>query len=230
VNIDEKNLLKRKQGLECLMNIFGMENVRYYYKIAFFVPIGVGGTLVLGTLVGFGLTSTLTVATGVGAAIGILVIAGLAGYFIYRHIKNKHQDKLKENAKMLEDFYDKVLGFLSSGVDYFCENKGNIISPKNLFVIAYEKDRNDLINDICLFPYYISRLDSINCPTIGPNAPNCLIHSWNVSTESNSPSKYALKITAVTPIHNKINRIVTICFHFIFLSPSIIFIILIIIS
>ena len=171
VNIDENNLLKRKQGLECLMNIFGMENVRYYYKIAFFVPIGVGGTLVLGTLVGFGLTSTLTVATGVGAAIGILVIAGLAGYFIYRHIKNKHQDKLKENAKMLEDFYDKVLGFLSSGVDYFCENKGNIISPKNLFVIAYEKDRNDLINDICLFPYYISRLDSINCPTIGPNAP-----------------------------------------------------------
>ena len=167
------------------MNIFGIESVRYYYKQAFFVPLGIGGgTVLLGTLLGFGITSTLTVATGVGAAIGILVIAGLTGYFIYRHIKNKNQDKLKENAKMIEDFLDKVLGFLSSGVDYFCkdhfckdENKQKTeTEPKNIFVIAYEKDRNNLINDICLFPYYIKDLNSINCPTIGPNA----------SVESNS--------------------------------------------
>ena len=71
---------------------------------------------------------------------------------------------------MIEDFLDKVQGFLSSGVDYFCENEQQYIGPKNLFVIAYEKDRDNLINDICLFPYYIEGLDSINCPTIGPNA------------------------------------------------------------
>ena len=95
----------------------------------------------------------------------LFIITGFAGYLIHKHIKNNHIQDVKNNVHKIQDFYDKIQSFLSEGADYFCKD-----GEKNLFVIAYEKDRNNFVKEICLFPYYLNGLRDSVCPTLGNNA------------------------------------------------------------
>ena len=177
LDISRLNLLRIKQGLETIMEIFGTENVKYYYKITFGTSASIGGTALV-SLIGLGIGSALT-ATAAATTVGILIIIGICGYFIYRKIKNNNINNVKQNYQKIDDFYQKVQDFISKGATNFCEddkdnnNYNHIekqLNDKNLFIIAFEKGRNGLIKDICLFPYLIDKLNSINCPRIGPHA------------------------------------------------------------
>ena len=177
LNISRLNLLRIKQGLETIMEIFGTENVKSYYKITFGALASIGGTALV-SLIGLGIGSALT-ATAAATTVGILIIIGICGYFIYRKIKNNNINDAKHNYQKIDDFYQKVQDFISKGAKNFCKddqdnNNYNYIekqpNDKNLFIIAFEKGRNGLIKDICLFPYLIDKLNSINCPRIGANS------------------------------------------------------------
>lgn len=80
-------------------------------------------------------------------------------------------ENMKKNTEKIHEFYGKVREFLSKGADCFCgEEETGKCDDKNLFVIAIEKTEK-LIKEICLFSYYIEGLNSLNCPTIGKDAP-----------------------------------------------------------
>ena len=177
LNISRLNLLRIKQGLETIMEIFGTENVKSYYKITFGALASIGGTALV-SLIGLGIGSALT-ATAAATTVGILIIIGICGYFIYRKIKNNNINDAKHNYQKIDDFYQKVQDFISKGAKNFCKddqdnNNYNYIenqpNDKNLFIIAFEKGRKGLIKDICLFTYLIDKLNSINCPRIGANS------------------------------------------------------------
>ena len=146
LNISRLNLLRIKQGLETIMEIFGTENVKSYYKITFGALASIGGTALV-SLIGLGIGSALT-ATAAATTVGILIIIGICGYFIYRKIKNDNIDDAKHNYQKIDDFYQKVQDFISKGATNFCEddkdnNNHNHTekkpNPKNLFIIAFEK-------------------------------------------------------------------------------------------
>lgn len=184
LNIEDTDLVRKKQGLESLMEIFGTENLKTYYKSVF---IGEGiGTACLAALGSFlaweiGEALTATVVT----PIAIAILAGVIGYFILDSAKEKNIQNVTNNINKIQDFYNKIQTFLSEGADYFCKDDdrkegdarkdGNIPKNgdarkdkvKNLFVIAYEKRTNNLIEEICMFPYYLKGLWEISCPTIG---------------------------------------------------------------
>ena len=146
INIEDTDLVKKKQGLESLMEIFGTENLKSYYKNVF---IGGGiGTACLAALGSFfaweiGAALTMPVVT----PFSIIIIAGVIGYFIWQKAKENHIQNVNNNINIIQDFYNKIQTFLSEGADYFCKD-----GDKNLFVIAYEKNTNNLIREICMFP------------------------------------------------------------------------------
>jgi len=180
LNIENTDLIRKKQGLESLMEIFGTENLKAYYKSVF---IGEGiGTACLAALGSFlaweiGATLTMTAVT----PIAIAILAGVIGYFIWDSAKEKNIQDVTNNVNKIQDFYNKIQDFLSKGADYFCNDDddahkdGDVrkdgddskVSDKNLFVIAYKKRSNNLIEEICMFPYYLEGIWGINCPTIG---------------------------------------------------------------
>ena len=162
IKMEENDLIKKKNSLEFLMDMFGDENMRNYYKEIF---IGTATAEVVATTgILFGSTLVKTISTGyVLVSIGIIATIGILSFFIYRGVKDNHKKKVSNNFLKIKQFFDEVQNFLSSGVDFFC-NDGD----KNLFIIAIEKNE-DLINDICIFPFYLKELKSTNCPTLGNN-------------------------------------------------------------
>ena len=162
LNINECDLIKKKRGLEFLMEIFGVENVKNYYLGTFIgCGLGLGSVFIGGTAISVVTGSTIYV----GPAIGFVAIILIAGYFIYKHYKNKNYEKAKNNIYRIQDFCDKIQNFLSGGIDYFCQG-----GDKNLFVIAYKKNNNNIVEEICMFPYYMRGLWGNTCPIIGNNA------------------------------------------------------------
>ena len=164
LDIKESDLIKKKKGLEYLMEIFGDEDVKSYYEYTFKVCAGLEATLVGGTVV-----SIITgQAIRLGPTIGAVVVILISGYFLYKYFQNKNYEKTKNNIYRIQDFCNKIESFLSNGIEFFCQD-----GEKNLFVIAYEKDNNNSIKELCMFPYYIGGLRGNTCPTIGNSAnPN----------------------------------------------------------
>ena len=136
-----KILDKYSHQEKLLMDIFGDENIRYYYKEIF---IGTAKAEVVATTgILFGSTLVKTITTGyVLVSIGIIATIGILSFFIYWGVKDNHKEKVSNNFLKIKLFFDEVQNFLSSGVDFFC-NDGD----KNLFIIAIEKN-GDLIKDI----------------------------------------------------------------------------------
>ena len=163
INIEDTDLVKKKQGLESLMEIFGTENLKSYYKNVFIGGgIGTACLAALGSFFAWEIGAALT--KPVVTPFAIIIIAGVIGYFIWQKAKENHIQNVNNNINIIQDFYNKIQTFLSEGADYFCKD-----GDKNLFVIAYEKNTNNLIREICMFPYYLEGLWGINCPTIGQN-------------------------------------------------------------
>ena len=179
INIENTDLVRKKQGLESLMEIFGTENLKAYYKSVF---IGEGiGTACLAALGSFfaweiGAALTATVVT----PIAIAILAGVIGYFIWDRAKEKNIQNVTNNVNKIQDFYNKIQDFISKGADEFCKvdddskegdalknGNGRKDNVKNLFVIAYKKRTNNLLEEICMFPYYLEGLWEESCPTIG---------------------------------------------------------------
>ena len=161
INIEDTDLVKKKQGLESLMEIFGTENLKSYYKNVFIGGgIGTACLAALGSFFAWEIGAALT--KPVVTPFAIIIIAGVIGYFIWQKAKENHIQNVNNNINIIQDFYNKIQTFLSEGADYFCKD-----GDKNLFVIAYEKNTNNLIREICMFPYYLEGIWGINCPTIG---------------------------------------------------------------
>ena len=180
LNIEDTDLVRKKQGLESLMEIFGAENLKAYYKSVFIGEgIGTACLAALGSFLAWEIGAALT-ATAV-TPIAIAILAGVIGYFIWDSAKEKNIQNVTNNVNKIQDFYNKIQDFLSKGADYFCNDDddahkdGDVrkdgddskVSDKNLFVIAYKKRSNNLIEEICMFPYYLEGIWGINCPTIG---------------------------------------------------------------
>jgi hypothetical protein len=164
LDIKDNDLKKMKQGLESLMDIFGEENIKSYYRDVYIYCGGAAAIITIGSLLSFLLIPTLSVSM-FATPFSLFIITGFAGYLIHKHIKKNHSQNVKNNVHKIQDFYDKIQSFLSEGADYFCKD-----GEKNLFVIAYEKDRNNSVKEICLFPYYLNGLRDSVCPTLGNNA------------------------------------------------------------
>lgn len=165
LNIKESDLIKKKHGLESLMDIFGTENIKSFYSE---VKIGVGTTL--GALLLGG--TSISIISGKIATFGMVgavsAVVLISAYYFYKYKEKTHNENVKNNFNKIHDFFDKVQSFLSEGKEYFCEG-----GDKNLFVIAYEKNEDNTVKELCMFPYYIGGLSGSSCPTIGNNAvPN----------------------------------------------------------
>ena len=196
INIEECELIKKKQGLEFLMDMFGDENIKSYLSGIFAGGIVAAGVTVTGVLVGGSIAATIT-APIVISAVGAAVVIGIIAFFIYRSVKNNHSQKVSENFVKIKKFFEDAQQFLSSGVDFFCSD-----GDKNLFIIAIKKQK-DLIEDICILPFYLKELKSTNCPTLGNNH------------QSNSNSEYYKTILDAcnfyikkysTKVHNHMNN------------------------
>ena len=159
INIEECELIKKKQGLEFLMDMFGDENIKSYLSGIFAGGIVAAAVTVTGVLVGGSIAATIT-APIVISAVGVAVAIGIIAFFIYRSVKNNHSQKVSENFLKIKKFFEDAQQFLSSGVDFFCSD-----GDKNLFIIAIKKQK-DLIEDICILPFYLKELKSTNCPTL----------------------------------------------------------------
>ena len=184
LQIEDCDLIKKKEGLESLLEIFGVESFKSYWESVFKVH-GIG-TLAfsggVGLVAGY-ISSSLTAA--IATPLAIIIISGFLGYCIYQRMKEKHIQNVKNNVTKIQDFYDEIQRFISGGPDYFCiekkkkdgvkDGEREVInykdSEKNLFVIAYEKQSDNSVKEICMFPYYIRGLSGKNCPTIGKNTP-----------------------------------------------------------
>ena len=164
LDIKEDDLKKMKQGLESLTDIFGEEDLQSYFRKVYIYGAGTAGLITIGSLLSFSLKPILSLSQ-LAIPVGLLVITGVSCYFIYKQINKDHLQKVKNNVHKIHDFYDKIQSFISEGADYFCQG-----GEKNLFVIAYEKDSNNIIKEISAFPYYLNGLSGLICPTIGNNA------------------------------------------------------------
>ena len=184
IKINETDLIKKKQGLDTLIEMFGEQNIKSYYNTVLFSALGSGIALAIGNLFFRGITSTLTASTA-STPLGISIIIIFVGY-----CKNSYQK--------IKDFYDRVQDVLSNGAEYYTQD-----GLKNLFVIAIDRE-NNLVKDICMFPYYIKELKSSNCPTLGKDAPsnsNSEYYSVMLDACKYYIEKYSLKI------HNHINNV-----------------------
>jgi hypothetical protein len=162
INIEKCELIKKKQGLEFLMDMFGDENIKSYLSGIFAGGIAAAAVTVTGVLVGGSIAATIT-APIVISAVGVAIAIGIIAFFIYRSVKNNHSQKVSENFLKIKKFFEDAQQFLSSGVHFFCSD-----GDKNLFIIAIKKQK-DLIEDICILPFNLEELKSTNCPTLGNN-------------------------------------------------------------
>ena len=162
IKIEECELIKKKQGLEFLMDMFGDENIKSYLNIIYCGGIATSAVSATGILVGGAIAGTIT-APIVISAVGVTIEVGIISFFIYRTVKNNHPKTVSNNILKLKKFFEDVQQFLSSGVDFFCSD-----GDKNLFIIAIKR-KNDIIEDICILPFYLKELKSTNCPTLGNN-------------------------------------------------------------
>ena len=197
IKINETDLIKKKQGLDTLIEMFGEQNIKSYYNTVLFSALGSGIALAIGNLFFRGITSTLTASTA-STPLGISIIIIFVGYCIYRKIYDKNMEKVKNSYQKIKDFYDRVQDVLSNGAEYYTQD-----GLKNLFVIAIDRE-NNLVKDICMFPYYIKELKSSNCPTLGKDAPsnsNSEYYSVMLDACKYYIEKYSLKI------HNHINNV-----------------------
>ena len=144
------------------MDMFGDENIKSYLSGIFAGGIAAAAVTVTGVLVGGSIAATIT-APIVISAVGVAIAIGIIAFFIYRSVKNNHSQKVSENFLKIKKFFEDAQQFLSSGVDFFCSD-----GDKNLFIIAIKKQK-DLIEDICILPFYLEELKSTNCPTLGNN-------------------------------------------------------------
>ena len=162
IKIEECELIKKKQGLEFLMDMFGDENIKAYCQNILIGGGAIAAVSATGILLGNAIAATIT-APIVIYAVGVAVVIGLISFFIYRSLKNNHSQKVSNNFLKIKKFFEDAQRFLSSGVDFFCSD-----GVKNLFIIAIKKQK-DLIEDICILPFYLKELKSTNCPTLGNN-------------------------------------------------------------
>ena len=162
IKIEECELIKKKQGLEFLMDMFGDENIKSYLNIIYCGGIATSAVSATGILVGGAIAGTIT-APIVISAVGVTIVVGIISFFIYRTVKNNHPKTVSNNILKLKKFFEDVQQFLSSGVGFFCSD-----GDKNLFIIAIKR-KNDIIEDICILPFYLKELKSTNCPTLGNN-------------------------------------------------------------
>ena len=162
IKIEECELIKKKQGLEFLMDMFGDENIKAYCQNILIGGGAIAAVSATGILLGNAIAATIT-APIVIYAVGVAVVIGLISFFIYRALKNNHSQKVSNNFLKIKKFFEDAQLFLSSGVDFFCSD-----GDKNLFIIAIKKQK-DLIEDICILPFYLKELKSTNCPTLGNN-------------------------------------------------------------
>ena len=162
IKIEECELIKKKKGLEFLMDMFGYENIKTYYLTIILTGIGTSVLASTGILLTKAIIDTITFPP-VGLAIGVVIIIGVISFFIYRNVSNNHNKIVCNNFLKLKQFFDDTQNFLSSGVYYLCED-----GDKNLFVIAIKKKKN-IIEEICILPHYIIEITSTNCPTLGNN-------------------------------------------------------------
>ena len=196
IKIEECELIKKKQGLEFLMDMFGDENIKAYCQSILIGGGAIAAVSATGILLGNAIAATIT-APIVIYAVGVAVVIGLISFFIYRSLKNNHSQKVSNNFLKIKKFFEDAQQFLSSGVDFFCTD-----GDKNLFIIAIKKQK-DLIEDICILPFYLKELKSTNCPTLGNNH------------QSNSNSEYYKTILDAcnfyikkysTKVHNHMNN------------------------
>lgn len=192
LNIEENALKTKKLGLEHLMEMFGIENIKLYLK-GIICTVGTFSILLTG---GLYFANTITLATAI--PIGVIIIIGISAFFLYKYFKyEKMLENMKKNTEKIHEFYCKVKEFLSKGVDFFCgEKETEKCDDKNLFVIAIEKEEK-LIKEICLFSTYIKELNSLNCPTIGKDAPansNSEYYCTILEACKNYTSYYSTKI------------------------------------
>ena len=129
IKIEECELIKKKQGLEFLMDMFGDENIKAYCQNILIGGGAIAAVSATGILLGSAIAATIT-APIVIYAVGVAVVIGLISFFIYRALKNNHSQKVSNNFLKIKKFFEDAQQFLSSGVDFFCTD-----GDKNLFII-----------------------------------------------------------------------------------------------
>ena len=112
LDIKDNDLKKMKQGLESLMDIFGEENIKSYYRDVYIYCGGAAAIITIGSLLSFLLIPTLSVSM-FATPFSLFIITGFAGYLIHKHIKKNHSQNVKNNVHKIQDFYDKIQSFLS---------------------------------------------------------------------------------------------------------------------
>ena len=85
IKINETDLIKKKQGLDTLIEMFGEQNIKSYYNTVLFSALGSGIALAIGNLFFRGITSTLTASTA-STPLGISIIIIFVGYCIYKEL------------------------------------------------------------------------------------------------------------------------------------------------
>jgi len=164
-NIDKDDLIKLKQGMDKLYQFFGPDAVKKYYKLIVgdVVAGALGGTMVgalYGFLSGFSLSAIgISSAVGLGGGLGIAILAGFVGYYIYDYIqKKKKEENIIKNAECLSSFIEKIKDYK---VDDFI--------GFNLLVLGLNIDNKKVI-EITMIRHNLDQINSSICPIIGPNA------------------------------------------------------------
>ena len=163
-NINEEDLINLKQGIEKLYQYFGFDTVKIYYGKIIGIDVGVCTVNAMaGALYAFlsGFSASLigiSAAAGFATGIGISIIIGFVGYFIYDYYIKKPNDNknILNNAECINTFFKDIKDF-----------KVKNLEGKNLLILALNNDANK--REISIFPYNLNGISSI-CPIIGDNA------------------------------------------------------------
>ena len=143
LELNKENFIGLKQGLDKLEEYFGMSNLQNYFASK--KSENDNNINIDSSIFGGYFT------------IGKCIILYLINYFF----GSKKETILNE---------DPIVQFVKLMDEELI--KDEVLNETNLFVVALEKTKDNNVTEICMFPYYIGKLNENRCPTIGIESPS----------------------------------------------------------